>query len=338
MNKYLKKILFILLLALLFLAIIFYFLKVPKYYPKNIQDNFPDDFFGVTYSKKYAKELGLDWQQVYLDILDDLNVKKIRIPIYWDEVEKEEGFFDFSDYIFMIEEGEQRDVEFILSFGMRVPRWPECHIPAWINVSDVNYLQGKTLILVETVLNTFKGYNSIAYWQLENEPLLNSFGMCPKADYSFLQEELKLVKSIDDRPVIISATGELSFWKRELEMADIFGTTMYRVVRDPYLGYIKYPYTVGFYKNKAKIWQADFDNIFIAELQAEPWMSMEEISNIYNTEHFNSFSLDQFRANLQFAYNTGFNRAYLWGVEWWYFRHKIAGDSSYWNLAKNLFD
>jgi hypothetical protein len=45
--------------------------------------------YGVTYSGQQAKSLGLDSQNVYLEILDDLKVKKIRLSAYWDEVEME---------------------------------------------------------------------------------------------------------------------------------------------------------------------------------------------------------------------------------------------------------
>ena len=45
--------------------------------------------FGVTFSNKYATQLGLDWQDAYIKTLDDLNVKKLRLIAYWDETEPE---------------------------------------------------------------------------------------------------------------------------------------------------------------------------------------------------------------------------------------------------------
>lgn len=336
MISFVKKIIGFAVFCLLFGLFLFYVLKFPKYYPKNMQEELPTNFFGVTYSKKYAEELGLDWKAVYLKMLDDLDIKYIRLPVYWDDIEKKEGVFDFSDYIFMIEEGEKRNVDFILSFGMRTPRWPECHVPEWINILDEEYLKEKTTTMLESVVNTFKKYESISYFQVENEPLLNTFGICPKSDYDFLKKEVDLVRKLDARPVIISATGELSLWSRETDIADVFGTTMYRVVHNPFLGYIKYPYNEGFYKTKAEILKLNADNVFIVELQAEPWLSMEKILDVNNREYLESFSLEQFRANARFAANTGFRRAYLWGVEWWYFRDIVADDSSYLDLAREI--
>ncbi len=322
---------------IIILAFVLYVLKVPNYYPENIQDSFPDNFFGITYSKKYAEKLGLDWKEAYIDILEELNVKKVRIPVYWDEVEVNKGKFDFKDYYFLIEEGEKRGVEFILTFGMRVPRWPECHVPSWVDMSDTKKLQEETIKAIEVVVESFKGYESIVYWQVENEPLLNTFGICPRGDYEFLKKEVELVKSLDDRQIIVSAPGELSFWSREAEISDIFGTTMYRVVKNDYLSYIKYPYNHSFYTNKAKILKIDPSNIFIVELQAEPWVTMDEILKVESLEYLKSFNLEQFKANAQTAYNTGFDRAYFWGVEWWYFRYKTANDPTYWDLAKTFF-
>ncbi len=192
--------------------------------------------------------------------------------------------------------------------------------------------------MIEIAVNNFKKYPSIVYWQLENEPLLNSFGICPKSDYEFLKEELVFLKKMDDRPVIISATGELSFWKKEAKIADVFGTTMYRVVHNPWIGYIKYPYPASFYRLKARALNMPLDRAFIIELQAEPWIPKEDIANIYDRKYQKSFNLEQFKANAQFAINTGFKKAYLWGVEWWYFKHSLGENSDYWNFAKTLFE
>ncbi len=332
-----KKFFYLVLILLFVFSFLFYILKVAKHYPENINLEYEEGFFGITYSKKQAEDLGLDWKEAYIDILDELKVKNIRIPVYWNEVEKEKSFFDFSDYIFMIEEGEKRDVEFILTFGMRVPRWPECHIPSWIDQNNTDFLQERTLGLIKETIETFQTYESIVYWQVENEPLLNFFGVCPPADYRFLKEEINTVKEMDDRPIIISATGELSFWAREAKVADILGTTMYRVVHNPIFGYIRYPYSSSFYSAKAKFLKIEPEEIFVIELQAEPWIPKEKMTDFENEEYEKSFNIEQFKANAQTAIDTGFSKAYFWGVEWWYLKYKKGGDSSYWDLAKTFF-
>lgn len=337
MKKNKKIFLLLAILLVIIFSYLVYIFKIAKHYPRKIELKHEAGFFGVTYSKKYAEEIGLDWQETYLAILDELGVKKVRIPVYWDQIEKEPGVFDFSDYDFLIAEAEKRDVEVILNFGMRVARWPECHFPNWVEDSSTDYMQERTYKMIEEVVLHFKDSSAITFWQLENEPLLNSFGICPKSDYNFLKKELELVKKIDNRPVMLSATGELSFWQKEAKIADLFGTTMYRIVYNPLLGYIKYPYTSGFYKFKAKMAGIDLKKAYVIELQAEPWIPQEDIASVYKKDYQKSFSLPQFKANVQFAIDTDFASVYLWGAEWWYFKYKLAGSPEYWDFAKTLF-
>jgi hypothetical protein len=329
-----------LLIILIFVIIIFglvYVFKIAKHYPKKIDLKHQENFFGITYSKKYAEEIGLNWKTAYIDILDELQVKQIRIPVYWDQIEKKVGEYNFSDYDFLIKEGEKRDVEIILNFGMRVARWPECHFPDWVDQSNTKKLQSDTLKMLNATVNHFKQYQSITYWQVENEPLLSSFGKCPDGDADFLKKEIELVRKIDSRPIMVSATGELSFWKEEAKVSDVFGTTMYRIVNNPTLGYIKYPYTSEFYRFKAKLAGLKPENVFVIELQAEPWINKETLADSSSVEYKKSFNIDQFKANVQFAINTGFKKTYLWGVEWWYYQYKFMDNPEYWDFAKTLF-
>ena len=335
--KIINKWLWILFIFVIVIFCLVYVFKIAKHYPKKIDLKHQESFFGVTYSKKYAEEIGLNWKSAYIDMLDELNVKQVRIPVYWDQIEMKSGEYDFSDYDFLIEEGEKRNVEFILNFGMRVARWPECHFPKWVDQTNTDEIQSDTLKMLNATVNHFKKYNSITYWQVENEPLLSSFGKCPKGDPDFLKKEIELVKKLDDRPIMVSATGELSLWSEEAKVADVFGTTMYRIVNNPVLGYVRYPYTSGLYRLKAKLAGLKPENVFVIELQAEPWVDQETLADSSNTDYKKSFDINQFKANVQFAINTGFKKTYLWGVEWWYYQYKIMGNSEYWDLAKTLF-
>ena len=107
-----KKVFWWLVFLIIPLVFIGYVLKTAKNYPAVIDLKHEPDFFGITYSKKYAENIGLDWQETYLSILDELNVKYVRIPVYWDQIEKQPGAFDFSDYDFLIQEGEKSLLRF----------------------------------------------------------------------------------------------------------------------------------------------------------------------------------------------------------------------------------
>ncbi len=306
----------------------------------NPQDNIKiasnPEFFGVTFSKKYATEIGLNWRELYFAILDDLKAKHVRLPIYWDEIEKEKGVFDYSDYDFMISEGAKRNVHFVINIGWRLPRWPECHAPAWTNQEDITEVQARTLVMLEKTVKRYQDNPAILYWQVENEPFLDTFGICPPSDEAFFAKEVALVKSLDKRPVIVSGPGELNMWRQEAKYGDIFGTTMYRVVWNKVIGYMRYPIPAWFYPLKAWFVGIPADKRIIAELQAEPWVPQGKIIYLSPGEAQYSFSLDQFKSNLQYALDTKFKKAYLWGVEWWYWQYK-HGDKSFWELAKTLF-
>ena len=200
-----------------------YFFKFASNFPLRRDLKHRPDFFGITFSTKFSEELGLNWREVYLATLDDLKVKEIRLPIYWDQIEKERGVYDFSDYDYIISEGERRGVRFIANIGWRLPRWPECHAPDWASKKSLEATQAYALEMLAAVVDHYKDNQSIVVWQLENEPFFDAFGVCPPSDEDFFKQELALVKAKDARPVMVSATGELSFWNKEVKYADIFG-------------------------------------------------------------------------------------------------------------------
>jgi hypothetical protein len=76
--------------------------------------------------------------------------------------------------------------------------------------------------MIKTVVEHYKNRDSIEYWQIENEAFLGTFGVCPPLDQEFLKKEFALVRSLDDRQIIITGSGELGFWKKEAKIGDIF--------------------------------------------------------------------------------------------------------------------
>lgn len=323
-------------LVIVILAIMIYFFKFANNYPPQKKLEYKPGFFGVTFSTKFCREMGLDWREVYLAMLDDLKVKEVRLPIYWDEIEKAPGVFDFTDYDYIISEGQKRGVNFIVNIGWRLPRWPECHAPEWTNQQTLLITQTRTLRMLTKTVEHYKNEKAIINWQLENEPFFNEFGICPPSDEVFFKKELETIKKLDNRPVIISATGELSTWRKEARLADIFGSTVYRVVWGNWSGYMRYPIPAWFYGFKAYLAGIPKENRLIIELQAEPWVPHGNIIYLSEKEIDRSFGLNQFKANLQYGVNIGFEKAYLWGVEWWYYQYK-KGNQGYWELARTIF-
>lgn len=295
---------------------------------------------GVTFSTRYAESLGLDWKEAYIAMLDDLHVRKIRIPVYWDLVEENRGSYDYSAVDWQLDEASKRGAEVILSVGQRVPRWPECHIPGWVkdNGSD-DYREAELLGFLERTVNRYADHPEIVTWQVENEPFLVFFGECPAFRRGFLDEEVALVHKTDpSRPVMLTDSGELSIWYPAASRADIFGTTMYRKIHKPGFGYFTYPLGPNFFRFKENIVRllTGKDRFVVIELQAEPWAS-GWVADVPIREQFQTMNPDLLRQNVEYAKRVGFPEVYLWGVEWWYWLREKQGMPETWDTARELF-
>jgi hypothetical protein len=292
--------------------------------------------WGVTFSKKAAMDYTSDWKAMFKDILDDLQVKKIRLIAYWDEIEATQGGYDFKDLDWQIDEAAKRGGEIILAIGKRLPRWPECFEPEWIKNFSETAKQGAIMAYIQETVNRYKENKNIEIWQIENEPFLGTFGICPKLDKKFLQRELDLVKYLDSsRKIMITESGEFSTWIGGARRADIVGTSIYRKVYGK-LGYLQYPLPAVFYHRKAALIKLFFHKPIIAiEVQAEPW-GQKPIKDMTSAEQDVSMSFERLEKMIAYVKKTGFNQAYLWGAEWWHWR-KINGDDRFWQKAKILF-
>jgi len=327
-----KKILRIILLILIAVVlIIFVYFFVGKSKPADRTE------WGVSFIKRYANDLKLDWKNLFSDILNDLKVKKIRIVVYWDETELEQGKYNFDDLDWQINEIEKRNGEIILALGRRMPRWPECFEPEWAKTLGESEKQEKILRFIAETINRYKNRESIKIWQIENEPFLRTFGECRWIDAEFLDKEIALVRHLDsNRPVMITESGEFSTWIGGARRADIIGTSIYHKIHGK-LGYVEYPIPAVFYQRKSNLIKLlfDIDEIIAIEVQAEPW-GHKSTQELTNEEQDITMSLERFNETIDFTREAGFDKGYLWGVEWWYWR-KEKGDDRFWERAKELF-
>jgi len=295
--------------------------------------------WGVNFSQKHAEGLGLDWKAVYSVLIDDLGAKNIKLATYWDLIEKEEGYYDFTDLDSQIGEAEQKGVSLLLVIGMKSPRWPECHIPEWAKGLNKEEQQKNILELLEETVLRYSSSPAVTMWQIENEPFF-PFGECPWVDKEFLKEEVELVKSLDKekRPVLISDSGEGSFWIQAAKIGDIAGTTMYRKVWVHQLEtYFTYPLPPNFYWRKAQIIKTFFaKRVICVELQAEPW-GPHLLYDSPLEEQQKSMDLQRFQEVINFAGKTGLDEFYLWGGEWWFWMKEKQGQPEIWQEAKKLF-
>lgn len=323
-----KKMTIFILLGIFLILVIYFFVGFSSK-RENIS-------WGANFSQKHAQTLGLDWKKAYIEIMDDLGVKRLKLGTYWDYIEWEKGQYSFADLDWQIKEAEKRDVEIILVIGMKTPGWPECHIPRWAKDLSKREQQIEILKYLEQIVLRYKDSQAIRYWQVENEPFF-PFGNCLWRDKKFLKKEIELVKSLDSRKIIISESGEFPLWFKAAKYGDIVGVTMYRKVWFKELNsYIVYPFPATFYKRKASLIKTLFGKEVIGvELQAEPWGPFP-VYNLPMAEQEKSMSLERFKKNVAFAQKVGFSENYFWGVEWWYWM-KENNQPEIWNEAQQLF-
>ncbi|OIO45777.1 MAG: hypothetical protein AUJ28_03695 [Parcubacteria group bacterium CG1_02_37_51] len=330
LKKVKRKALIMLILILAFFIFVLYLYNLDFGKNKEIQ-------YGATFSHKYAKELGLDWQEAYVNVLDDLRIKKLRLMAYWDELEMAQGQYTYQELDWLLAMAEQRQVEVILVIGRRQPRWPECHDPVWLDQSTTSEQQQAELVMIKSAIKHFQDFDNIIAWQVDNEPFLKVFGICPEFDKDFYQEKIALVQSLDERPIIITESGELSIWAGAAKISPIIGTSVYRSTWNPVYGKFFYPLPPAFYVIKEKLVKmiSPLEEVFVSELQLEPW-SDRSIVNIPIAEQLQLMSIEKFKDNLVYTRKIGFDSIYLWGVEWWYYLKVSHGITDYWDTAKEL--
>lgn len=312
------------------------------FYVLSLADIYPQDqlVYGVTFAPKQAKDLGLDWQEVYNAAIQDLKIRKFRLSAYWDVIESEKGKYEWQENDWLLDQADKNNLSVILAVGGRLPRWPECHFPGWVKTADEESREQAELSYIKEVVNRYKDRKSITAWQIENEPFLPNFGECPQPDSELLDKEIALVRSLDSaRPIVVTDSGELSLWVMAAKRADIFGTTLYRNTYSKALeSYVHYPLTPTFFrikKNLAELFAHPEDWIVI-ELQSEPWSS-QSYQNVSETERDRTMSPNQFKEIIEYARLTGFKEFYLWGVEWWYWEKTKQNRPFFWDEARLIY-
>jgi len=295
--------------------------------------------YGATFSVPYAQGLGIDWKDAYKEAIIDLQIKKMRIPVYWDEVENNRDTYNWDDFDYMLNLAKDNNVQVVFAIGKRLPRWPECHVPGWAEKLSSVDEQNAQLSYMETVVRKYGSNASIIAWQVENEAFLGSFGPCPKLDTAFFDKEINLVKTLDpSRPILTTDSGELNWWIKASSRGDEFGTTYYRYVYSDVLKryWTNFYFPSWFYLFKGGIVRILHPGkpVYIAELEAEPWTTAG-IPNTPIDQQFQTMSLDKFNTITRLAAETGYSPQYLWGVEWWYWM-KQHGHPEFWERAKQL--
>ncbi len=329
-KKILKLILFFITIFIVFSVYSIYAEKEPK----KIE-------YGVSFNTPYARELGLDWEEVYMAIVNDLKVKHLRLAAHWPMIMPRENEWNFDELDKQIKIAEENNIDVILAVGRRLPRWPECHVPKWAEGKTWEEQKNILRKYIEKTVNRYKDSPAIKYWQVENEPFLTIYAKeeCGDLDKKFLEKEVELVKKIDKKhEVLITDSGNLGTWYGAYGRADVFGTSVYVYLWNEKTGAIETILPPEMYILKKKFMQLLYGKkkSILVELSAEPWLDAS-VSDTDLDLQFERMDTDKFKKILQYAKRTKFEEQYLWGAEWWYWLKVKENKPEFWNMAKNLY-
>ncbi len=296
--------------------------------------------YGMSFNTPYARELGLDWRETYDAILDELQVRHLRLAAHWPMVEPEPGVYNFAELDYQIDRAEAVGAEVILAVGRRLPRWPECHVPDWADNLSREDRQAAQLRMMQRVIERYQDSPAITVWQVENEPFLEVFAYehCGDLDVNFLDRELALVRRLDStRPILVTDSGNLGTWHGAYSRGDIFGTSVYVHFWNPELGQFRTVLPPAIYRIKDNLMALRYGEkpSVLIELSAEPWL-IKPIIDVPLETQFSRMNLEKFEDILTYAKATRFEQQYLWGAEWWYWLH-LQGRSEMWERGKRLF-
>ena len=300
---------------------------------------------GASFIPAYAESLGLDPEDTLDAMLDDLGIRHLRLVSYWNQLEPAQNQYDFSMLDWQFEKAEAAGAKITLSLGLRQPRWPECHTPAWAlalpSGNEAGTWQSELLDYIEEVVNRYKSSPALDSYQLENEYFLRGFGICTDFSRERLVNEYNLVKRLDPYHKLIIARSNNALGMPIGEPTpDEFGISIYKRVWDANLTkrYLEYPFPAWFYGFVAggqKLLTGK--DMIIHELQAEAWPPGGNIPTSTLEEQNESFNADRFRKRVEFGKATGMREIYLWGAEYWYYRLQKLNDPSLWNVARDTF-
>lgn len=354
-----------LLIFLILFAIIFnaFLNPFPK---KNVPEGFKPSY-GISFSFEQAGWYGLDAKKAYVELLDSAKFDWVRLPFFWDQMTGQNGELKVESLKFGIEEAKKRNVKVVIALGAKTPYYPEYHLPEDVksrtkfgDTFTLNHAIAADLLAVDrAVISELSKYDNVAYWQVENEPLLanvNGWRVGP----SLIQAEINVVKGSDPRkrPIILNHVGPAVFDKKYkpllamLETGDVFGVNAYFKTQGTYLFSFKLGRQINVPWPKWLVWpvqswvgfSTDFEDVkkevenrglkfWVLEMQAEPYVRTK--SDINKTfDYFKAIDISRADAFLRASRVESVG---LWGSSYWVYKKK-AGDSSWIDEVRSLVD
>lgn len=317
--------------------------------------------YGVSYSFEQAGWYGLDSRKSYSTLLDQVKVDWMRLPFFWDQMIDKSGNLKIDDLKFAIEEAKKHNVKVIVAIGAKVPYYPEFHLPSDVKsqlkfgeaITSQHKIAPELLAIDRKVVSELAAYDNIAYWQVENEPLLgnvNGWKIFP----DLIAEEVKVVRETDPlgRPVILNHPAGWFLdndWKKLLPIlgqGDVFATSAYFKTQGTDLilfklagseFHIPWPKSFmwpvqswlfvspNFASIKSQV-AKNGNDLWILEMQSEPYIRQKADAGASDF----SFSPSDIQLGNNFLKSYGIKSVGLWGAHFWQYK-LMNGDNSWIN-------
>lgn len=294
---------------------------------------------GTTFIPNYARYFGLDPKETLQASINDLGIKRYRLVSYWKDIEPQPGVYTFEELDWQFDMIEQAGGQVSLAIGLRQPRWPECHGPAWAMAKPMSQWREDLKVFMGKVIERYKDRASLVEYQLENEFFLSVFGECPDFSRDRLVDEYQFVKLADPRtPIVVSRSNNGVGLPIREPVPDKYAISVYKRVWDKTLTkrYFEYPFPAWFYatlagggeivKNRA---------LFVHELQTEAWLPPGySMVNAPISELYKSLNPERLERRIDYGVGTGMRTIDLWGMEWWYHMKTKRNAPELWETAK----
>jgi hypothetical protein len=295
--------------------------------------------FGTTFSHHQLQHLSCSVADA-LDKAIELKLDYLRICTHWDEIEKIEGEYDWSQLEKIINACEKKQQDVVLTLGVKAPRHPEFYFPNWVENKDLRnpQTQEKILNFIQQTIKKFKNLSCIKYYQVENEALDPSGPDNLTIPLSLLKREVALVKKLDNKQVIVSLwANKLS--KRNLlpklaKTADIIGLDLYyQQFISKILGKSLYRGPADSHQKMVKLLSKLDQETWIMELQAEPW---EDNQQDYLAPNPQSISPQKLKSFYQQASQLPVSAIFFWGFEYWFYQLKKNNNNDYFDTISEI--
>ena len=330
--------------------------------------------YGISYSFEQAKWYCLDPKESYIKLLDEFKFAWVRLPFFWNltllrserAMDGQVADLDLSELKFAIEEAGKRNVEVIIALGAKTPYYPEYHWPKNIaekvkfgeRITTTHPIAKEILEVDRKVVGELSRFDNIAYWQVENEPLIGNVNKW-KIDSSLIAAEVEVVRDTDPqkRPIILNhaATGFYDkSWKELLPILrpdDVFAVNAFfktkgtdlisaklfgREIHILWPDHLAWPvhswliFSPNYQTIKETV-EKNGNRLWIMEMQSEPYIKKIEQAD----DPLLTFTPKDIIAADNFLKSYKIESIGLWGAHFWQYRERM-GDNSWINVAKSV--